>query len=161
LFLPGPKCSDSCSGHTVYDPSTSSTSKDLQKPFSIRYGDGSTVSGEQYSDTVSIAGLAATGQTLGVATTFSTGFSKSQFPADGMMGMGFKGISTYNANPYFQSLVAEGKIVEPMFSFRFGAQDSELVLGGSDDSEFVGQMIQVKVDQEESAIEYAWFRGGY
>ena len=57
LFLPGPDCGSTCSGHTTYDPSSSSTSKDVGKSFSLAYGDGSTVSGEQYTDTVSIAGL--------------------------------------------------------------------------------------------------------
>ena len=84
LFLPGPDCGSTCSGHTTYDPSSSSTSKDVGKTFSLSYGDGSTVSGEQYTDTVSIAGLTATGQTLGAAKQYSTGFQSSQFPADGL-----------------------------------------------------------------------------
>ncbi|TFY81196.1 hypothetical protein EWM64_g2817 [Hericium alpestre] len=57
LFLPGPSCSENCEGHTTYNPSSSSTSKSLGKSFSLSYGDGSTVSGTQYTDTVSIAGL--------------------------------------------------------------------------------------------------------
>jgi cathepsin D len=59
LFVPSINCDSSCSGHEMYDPSASSTSHDLGKNFSLTYGDGSTVSGEQYSDTVSIAGLVA------------------------------------------------------------------------------------------------------
>jgi cathepsin D len=58
LFVPSDNCSSSCSGHEAYDPSASSTSQDLGKTFSLTYGDGSTVSGEQYSDSVIIAGLA-------------------------------------------------------------------------------------------------------
>ena len=57
LFLPGPSCTTNCDGHTKYTPSSSSTAVDLKKTFSLEYGDGSTVSGEQYTDTVSIAGL--------------------------------------------------------------------------------------------------------
>jgi hypothetical protein len=45
----------------VYNPSASSTAKDLKKTFSITYGSGATVSGEQYSDDVSIAGLTVRG----------------------------------------------------------------------------------------------------
>ena len=58
LFLPGPDCGQSCTGHTTYDPSSSSTSTSLDKDFSLAYGDGSTVSGTQYSDVVSINGWA-------------------------------------------------------------------------------------------------------
>ena len=57
LFVPSKNCSSSCSGHKAYDPSASSTSHDLGKTFSLTYGDGSTVSGEQYGDNVIIAGL--------------------------------------------------------------------------------------------------------
>ena len=57
LYLPGPNCTSNCAGHTIYDPSQSSTAQDLGQPFTISYGDNSTVSGEQYSDTVSISGL--------------------------------------------------------------------------------------------------------
>lgn len=56
LFLPGSDCGSTCSGHTLWDPSSSSTSTDLGQTFSLEYGDGSTVSGEQYTDSVSIAG---------------------------------------------------------------------------------------------------------
>jgi len=55
IFLPSTGCDSSCNGHTRYDPSASAV--DRNKPFKLEYGDGSTVSGEQYIDTVSIAGL--------------------------------------------------------------------------------------------------------
>lgn len=86
LFLPGPTCGSSCGGHAVYDPSTSSTSTDRGQSFSLTYGDGSTVSGEQYYDTVSVSGLTATSQVLGAATQYSSGFESSNFPPDGLMG---------------------------------------------------------------------------
>jgi len=35
----------------------SSTAKDLSKPFSLGFEDGSTAKGEQFTDVVSIAGL--------------------------------------------------------------------------------------------------------
>ena len=57
LFVPSSTCGETCSGHEVYNPGDSSTSTDLGKPFSLSYGDGSTVSGEQYSDKVTIDGL--------------------------------------------------------------------------------------------------------
>jgi cathepsin D len=57
LFVPSVNCSESCSGHNSYDPSASSSSHDQNKTFSLEYGDGSTVNGEQYSDDVIIAGL--------------------------------------------------------------------------------------------------------
>ena len=57
LFLPSPGCGANCSGHKLYDPSASSTAKDLSKTFSLSYGDGSTADGELFTDVVKVAGL--------------------------------------------------------------------------------------------------------
>lgn len=57
LFLPSISCGSSCDGHARYDPSASKTSVDLNKTFDLMYGSGDSVSGEQYNDTASIAGL--------------------------------------------------------------------------------------------------------
>ena len=57
LFLPSIDCDSSCLGHETYDPSSSSTSRDLNKTFEIAYGDGSSTKGEQYTDKVMISGL--------------------------------------------------------------------------------------------------------
>ena len=57
LFIPSTNCDSSCSGHTKYNTSASSTSHDLKKNFTLTYGDGSNVSGEQYTDVVTISGL--------------------------------------------------------------------------------------------------------
>jgi cathepsin D len=57
LFVPSTSCDSSCSGHTLYNPTDSSSSRNLGQPFSLAYGDGSTVSGDEYSDDVTIAGL--------------------------------------------------------------------------------------------------------
>ena len=61
LFVPSSSCESTCEGHKVYDPSASSTSRGLGYSFSLAYGDGSTVYGEQYTDDVTIAGLVVRG----------------------------------------------------------------------------------------------------
>jgi cathepsin D len=148
LFLPGETCDSTCSGHTLYNPSASSTSSDLGTTFSLSYGDGSTVSGEQYTDTVAIAGLTATSQTLGSATQYSSGFESSNFPADGLMGMGFQSISVYNAPPVFQSLVADGQTDSPVFAMKLAASGSELTLGGLNSDLYTGDVTYVPVSQQ-------------
>ncbi|VDB98852.1 unnamed protein product [Peniophora sp. CBMAI 1063] len=148
LFLPGSDCGSTCSGHTLYDPSSSSTSEDVGKDFSLQYGDGSTVSGEQYTDTVTIAGLTADKQTLGAAKQYSSGFESSQFPADGLMGMGFKSISDYNADPVFQTLVSSGAVTDSVFGFKLSDSGAELYLGGTNDDLVGGDFTYVPVTQE-------------
>jgi cathepsin D len=64
LFLASKSCNSSCSGHKEYDPSASFTSRDLGKNFTLVYEDGfesSIVNGEEYTDVVTIAGLAVRG----------------------------------------------------------------------------------------------------
>ena len=57
LFVPGPSCTSSnCKGHTIFTPKSSSTAVDVGKTFNLQYGSGQ-VQGEQYTDTVTIAGL--------------------------------------------------------------------------------------------------------
>ncbi|KAF7982811.1 hypothetical protein HWV62_25743 [Athelia sp. TMB] len=148
LFLPGPNCGSTCSGHTVYDPSKSSTSKDVGQSFSLSYGDGSTVAGEQYTDTVTLAGLTAKPQTLGAAKQYSSGFESSQFPADGLLGMGFKSISDYGANPTFQTLVANGETDSPVFAFKLSSSGAELSVGGTDSSLYSGDFTYAQVEKE-------------
>jgi cathepsin D len=77
LFVPGPNCDSSCSGHTIFNTGSAT---DTGSTFSLAYGDGSTVSGEVYEDSVTVAGLTAKPQAFGVASTYSTGFQISEFP---------------------------------------------------------------------------------
>ncbi|KAH9161573.1 acid protease [Lactarius sanguifluus] len=145
LFLPGSDCDSTCSGHTLYDPSSSSASSDAGKTFELRYGDGSTVSGEQYTDTVTLAGFKATRQRLGAATTYSSGFQSDQFPADGLLGMGYESLSSYGASPVFQSLVSQGQVSTPAFSFYFAESGSELYIGGTNQNHFTGSFTYMPV----------------
>ncbi|TFY82104.1 hypothetical protein EWM64_g1904 [Hericium alpestre] len=148
LFLPSPSCTRNCQGHTLYDPKSSSSSRDLRKKFSLQYGDGSSVGGEQFTDTVAIAGLTATKQTLGAAVVYSDGFNSDQFPPDGLLGMGFKSISDYNANPLFQTLIAQHKTSSPVFGFKFAESGSELFLGGTNEALYKSEFTYVDVTEE-------------
>ncbi|KAG6902288.1 hypothetical protein C0995_001898 [Termitomyces sp. Mi166 len=148
LFLPGTGCSTSCEGHTRYDPSKSTTAKDIGHKFLLSYGDGSTVQGDIFTDTVKIANMTATTQAVGSATSYSTGFSKAQFSPDGLMGMAFPQISEFNANPVFQTLVAQKKTTAPQFSFKLSESGSELYLGGTDSELYTGTLSQAPVVQQ-------------
>ncbi len=55
LFLPSSTCGSTCEGHKAYNSSASSSSRDLGKNFTLAFGDGSSVSGEEYTDVVIVA----------------------------------------------------------------------------------------------------------
>jgi cathepsin D len=74
FFLPGPNCGSSCSGHTIYDPSTSSTAQPIGgATFVGRYDDiDSVATGVGYTDTVTIAGFTATSLTVAAVRPSAT-----------------------------------------------------------------------------------------
>lgn len=168
LFLPGPSCGTTCSGHAIYNPGASSTARDRNEEYELRYGDGSSVQGEQFSDTVSISGLTvskplhflvlssicltyfvtiiqATTQALGASTQYSSGFSRSRFSADGLLGMGYQSISQYDSPPPFQTMVSQGQTDIPVFAFKLAREGSELFLGGINDGLYTGDITYTPV----------------
>ncbi|KAF5370147.1 hypothetical protein D9758_001280 [Tetrapyrgos nigripes] len=148
LFLPGTNCDVNCDGHKLYDTGASSTAKDQDDTFLLGFGDGSSVQGEIFTDTVTVAGLTATDQAVGSSTQYSTGFAADEFPPDGLMGMAFPAISEFGANPVFQTLIAQGQVDEPVFAFKLSTSGSELFLGGVNNDLFTGEFTQVPVTQE-------------
>ncbi len=55
MFLPGPSCSN-CEGHQIYNPTQSSSAKDLGTNVTLPFGKGE-VSGEFFSDNVVAGGF--------------------------------------------------------------------------------------------------------
>lgn len=142
LWIPAQACTSSaCNAHKKYDPTKSSTSTvDPGNKLSISYGDGSSSSGPVYFDTVRVAGLAATGQQLGAATTMSSDFASD--PQDGLMGMAYQSISQMGGKPFFQNLMAENAVASPVFSFKLAPTGSELYLGGLNPNMYVAGSTQ-------------------
>ncbi|CAL1715400.1 unnamed protein product [Somion occarium] len=147
LFLPAAACNASCDGHKRYDPTNSSTSQSRELTFRLRYGDGSTVSGDQYNDTVGIGILNAINQALGAATVYS-GFDKNQFPPDGLMGMAYRSIAVLDADPVVQTLIAQGKTTDPVFAFKLTSVGAELSVGSINNTLYTGDFTQVPVTRQ-------------
>lgn len=53
----GSACGTTCRGHTLYNPAASSASANTRQRFSLAFGDGSTVQGTLFTDTVTVAGI--------------------------------------------------------------------------------------------------------
>ncbi|KAF9218733.1 acid protease [Gyrodon lividus] len=147
LVLPGVDCDASCDGHVTYGPAFSSTSVNLSKPFAIEYRNGDTVFGQQHTDNVTIVGLTATGQTIGVASHYSEGLRIDRFPADGLLGMASQSLSEHNQSPFFQTLVTQGQTDESVFAFGFTAPGPELYLGGTNPNMYSGDFTYAQVTE--------------
>ena len=72
-----------CKQDGTYKPSSSTTSQNLGKAFSIRYEDGSSSQGTVYKDTVGLGGASITNQQFADVTTTSVD--------QGILGIGFTG----------------------------------------------------------------------
>ena len=82
------------SGRPYYDPTQSSTSKRLSGAmWEIQYGDGTTASGDVFTDTVSLANVTAPAQAIQAATQVSESFLEDP-DCDGLMGLAFSQINT-------------------------------------------------------------------
>ncbi|KPV77463.1 uncharacterized protein RHOBADRAFT_51313 [Rhodotorula graminis WP1] len=142
LWVPG----KGVSGFTTFDASQSSTAENSTDSFQISYGDGSTVSGPVYTDTVTVAGLSASSQHFSAVDDMGTDFGDT--PVDGILGLGFETISNLGERPFFKTLWEEGHVSQNLFSFVLGDTDEgELYLGGLDDAKYSGELTYTPVTQ--------------
>ena len=147
-FVPGPSCgtAQGCDGTTKYNQQ----GQDEKNTTTVTYGSGQ-VSGENYFDSVTVAGLTATHQNI-ISLTTAQGFSGTG--SDSLMGMAFQSIANSKQPPFFFTLINEKKVSPTEFSFYLGrqksgtAQNSELTLGGRDESKFSGATTAVPVTSQ-------------
>ncbi|KIM63745.1 hypothetical protein SCLCIDRAFT_1213897, partial [Scleroderma citrinum Foug A] len=148
LFLPASTCGQTCSGHTLYNPNASSTAIDRNATFILSYGDGTSVQGEQYADTVIIGGYIATGQVFGAANQFSSSLQTPAFTPDGVLGMAFEILSIYHANPVIQTLISNNALPDPVFAFSLASSGAELRIGGVNSALYTGSLTYTPVTQK-------------
>lgn len=81
------------SGHHIYTPGSSSTSKKLSgATWSITYGDQSSSSGDVYTDSVTVGPLTVAKQAVESAQKVSAQFASG--PSDGLLGLAFSTLNT-------------------------------------------------------------------
>jgi len=96
------------SGHTVYNPKNSSTAKALAgATWSISYGDGSSASGNVYTDVVKIGSVAIPAQAVELAEQLSSQFAQSE-GSDGLLGLAWPSLNT--VQPQAQKTPVENMI---------------------------------------------------
>jgi len=89
-----------------------------------------------------------------VASDVGPAFQSPIFPADGVLGLGFEEVSAVGFDSYFGRLIKEGGIVDggQVFGLYLAESGSELVIGGTDTSKFLGELTFVAVEKTVSTL---------
>ncbi|KIX97696.1 uncharacterized protein Z520_06474 [Fonsecaea multimorphosa CBS 102226] len=138
------------SGHSIYNPSQSSTAKQLSgATWKISYGDGSSASGNVYTDTVDVGGTTVTGQAVELAEQISSQFEQDT-DSDGLLGLAFSSINTVTPQQqttFFQTAINEGVLEQNVFTadLKKGAPGS-YDFGFIDSSKYTGDITYTPVD---------------
>jgi aspergillopepsin I len=150
--------SSASSGHTSYNPSKSSTANELQGyTWNITYGDGSSSSGNVYTDTVTVGGVSVTGQAVELAEEISEQFIEDT-DSDGLLGLAFSSINTVEPNhqtTFFDTAISEGVLAANVFTADLvaGAPGS-YDFGFIDASKYTGSIAYTDIDTSNGFWEF-------
>jgi len=138
-------------GQTVYDPAKSSTSKKLSGAiWSISYGDGSSSSGDVYTDAVMVGGLKVSGQAVECARKVSQSFTQDT-NNDGLLGLAFSAINTVRPTKqktFFDT--AKASLDAPVWTADLKAgRPGKYNFGFIDNSSFTGALEYTPVDSSD------------
>jgi aspergillopepsin I len=122
--------SNKVNGQSLYDPTKSTTAKVLSgASWAIQYGDGSSSSGDVYTDVVTLGGITVEAQAVEVAKDVSSQLTLDS-DNDGVLGLAFSSINQVTpkqqktffdnalnslAQPVFTADLKHGKRTFPLF----------------------------------------------
>ncbi|KAF9354034.1 hypothetical protein BGX26_008208 [Mortierella sp. AD094] len=147
MWVPSQACNTSmCLPLLRYNSSASSTYRIENKPFDIKYGDGSHVSGLTGLDRVSLSGVSVANQSFGMASVDDSTIAKKGI--EGVVGLGFGRVANVKGyTTIVESMLARKIILQPIVSLWLGRQrmggsnpgsGGAIIFGGVDTTKYVG-----------------------
>nr|P56272.1 RecName: Full=Pepsin-2B; AltName: Full=Pepsin IIB [Gadus morhua]1AM5_A Chain A, PEPSIN [Gadus morhua] len=150
LWVSSSHCSaQACSNHNKFKPRQSSTYVETGKTVDLTYGTGG-MRGILGQDTVSVGGGSDPNQELGESQT-EPGPFQAAAPFDGILGLAYPSIAAAGAVPVFDNMGSQSLVEKDLFSFYLsggGANGSEVMLGGVDNSHYTGSIHWIPVTAE-------------
>lgn len=145
-------------GHSIYNPKKSKTAKELDDyTWNITYGDGSSASGNVYTDVVTVGGIAVSGQAVELAEQISSQFSQDT-DNDGLLGLAFSSINTVQPQAqttWFDSGVNQGLFAQNVFTVDLKHQQpGSYDFGYIDSSKYTGDITYTPVDNSQGFWEF-------
>ncbi|KAI0724515.1 acid protease [Cerioporus squamosus] len=139
LWVPSTNCTNSaCAKKQKYSSSASSSGIPTSSSFTIKYGDGSTVSGPVWTENVVAAGVKVAAQYFSPVRSLSPMFGDEK--ADGILGLAFEAISNMHKTPFLLAAKNQGTIKSASFGFKLAKINSELYLGGTNPTLYTGEI---------------------
>lgn len=136
-------------GHTVYDPTQSTTFQNTLQgsTFNISYGDGSFASGPVGVDELDIGGATVDAQAIGLPDTVSDSFAQNT-AANGLVGLAFSQLNTIEPQPqktFFDNVLPD--LSQPVFTAQLkGGEVGSYEFGNIDQTSFTGTLQTAAVD---------------
>lgn len=143
-------------GHTVFDPSKSSTFKLLEgESFDISYGDGSSASGPVGTDTFDIGGSTVEAQAIGIPNQVSASFVTDS-ASNGLVGLAFTKLNTMQPTQqktFFDNVISD--LSQPVFTAQLrGDAEGSYEFGNIDTSSFTGELNVIPIDSTNGFWEF-------
>ncbi|XP_069713423.1 cathepsin E-like isoform X1 [Phaenicophaeus curvirostris] len=152
FWVPSAYCiSEACRVHQKFKSFQSDSYEHEGEAFSLQYGTGQLL-GIAGKETLQISNISIKGQDFG-ESVFEPGMTFALAHFDGVLGLGYPSLAVGNALPVFDSIMNQGLVEEPVFSFYLKRGDDtenggELILGGIDHSLYKGSIHWVPVTEK-------------
>jgi len=136
-------------GKSKYDEAKSATYQHDGADFHIQYGSGDVRGFFSVDDVTLGEDIVVKGQKFAeVADAGGLGVGYVMGKFDGILGLGFEGLSLGGAPTVFKNAIDQGLVALSVFAFDLGNdRDGELTIGGYDDAKFTGDISWVSLSE--------------
>ncbi|OAQ27131.1 acid protease [Linnemannia elongata AG-77] len=147
MWVPAQACvTPVCLTLIRYNSTASTTYRAENKPFDVKYGDGSHVSGVTAIDSVTLSGTKIANQSFGLAAVDDSTIAKKG--VEGVIGLGFGAVANIKGySTLVETLISRKNLTQPIVSMWMGRQrmggategsGGAVIFGGVDTTKYVG-----------------------